>query len=108
MSWVEVEEALPSADSIAFDGCHKIYVLLDPGQTEWMLANGYRENIAGGSWLIRSDEMDVAAMLTQLHDWFDASCSLRFINSVRSVPSDPNTGFTSLIPQGWDPDEEEE
>ena len=27
--WFDVETALESADSIAFDGCHKIYVLMD-------------------------------------------------------------------------------
>lgn len=100
MPWDAVEAALPEAKSIAYDGCHKIYVLLDDEQTAQMEFYGYRENdMPGGSRLFLAEVMDKDAMLATLHDWWDRSCRLRFISSVRTNHADPNAGFTALITQ---------
>ena len=57
--WAKVEAALTGAHSIAFDGCHKIYVLLDDEQTAQQEAWGYRENDKpGGSRLYTVGEVD--------------------------------------------------
>jgi hypothetical protein len=89
--WQDVESALYSATGIAFDGCHKIYVLMDEEQYGLMQQYGYE-------LLFPVD--DPQESLRQLIDWFGDSCGLRFIESVRTVEGDPNDGFTNLIPQG--------
>ena len=97
IKWDKVEDTLDSGDvrGIAFDGCHKIYVLLDDGQMRTMRAYGYGED---GSTLVESS--NAAVLMATLRDWFDASCGLRFISSVRTVAGNPNEGFTELIEQG--------
>lgn len=94
-AWNNVREALGRADSIAFDGCHKIYVLLDTRQTQQMADYGYGED---GSLLMRVT--DPAAALESVEGWWLDSCGLRFISAVRTVEGDPNKGFTNLIAQG--------
>lgn len=107
MTWEAVALAAGSAKSIAFDGCHKIYVLMDDEQTQLMTGYGYRENgTSGASRLYTSAEMTPEQMLAQLHEWYDESCGLRFINAVRTVRGDENKGFTALIAQGEDDEEE--
>jgi hypothetical protein len=49
--------------------------------------------------LFLAGELDKDQMLATLHDWWDSSCGLRFISSVKTVKGDPNEGFTHLIPQ---------
>lgn len=108
MSWSDVESQIPHADSIAFDGCHKIYVLLDAEQTAAMSSYGYGDNTdADGSRLYTSSEMTPEAMLATLHEWFEQSCGLRFISAVATVSGNPNEGFTGLIEQ-FELDEDED
>lgn len=73
MSWEKVEAYLEQADSIAFDGCHKIYVLGDLEQTEKMV--GYEYEFVEGV-------TNTADALARLRTWFDESCGLRFIEGV--------------------------
>lgn len=104
--WNDVERALMTADSIAFDGCHKIYVLMDKDQTQQMIDCGYRED--GSQMVLRSEGAINEQMLERLHEWWDESCGLRFINAVRTVKGDPNEGFETLIGQFEDEDEDED
>lgn len=110
IDFTDVEIVLPHAKGIAFDGCHKIYVLMDKEQVEKMTGYGY--GVDEGSYLLTADKMSKAEMLDTLENWFAESCSLRFIHGVSSVPegTDPNEGFTSLIEQGadWRDDEDED
>lgn len=109
MSWEDVEAAVPKAKAIAFEGCHKIYVLLDDEAVVDMIVSGYWDNdTEGGSRLYTSAEMSPEIMLSQLHEWFTASCPLRFISSVETNEEDPNTGFTNLISQFEYGEEEED
>ena len=96
--WGNVETHLLAADSIAFDGCHKIYVLMDAGQTEQMVEYGYTA-------LIRNTEQSRDEMLGTLRTWFNESCCLRFINAVSSPGH--NEDFEDLIPQGFGEDFED-
>lgn len=96
-----VEEALDTAKAIAWDGCHKIYVLLDDEQVSLMRGYGYDP-------LITSDEMTPNQMLATIVGWYEESCGLRFVDSVTTNHEDPNLGFETLIPQGADDDEEED
>jgi hypothetical protein len=88
----KVEEVINEARGIAWDTCHKIYVLMDDEQMALMGTYGYDP-------LISADEMSADEMLETLKKWYDESCGLRFINAVRSHPSDPNLGFIDLISQ---------
>lgn len=102
--WARVEGALSGAKAIAFDGCHKIYVLMDDEQVEETRGYGYDQ---APSQLITVTATGEA--LATLHAWYDESCGLRFINAVRTVEGDPNLGFTQLIAQfAEDEDEDEE
>jgi hypothetical protein len=90
----ELRAALLTASSIAFDGCHKIYILLDEAQTDLMTSYGY-----GGGASHHLPVGDVGEALDTLTDWYQDSCDLRFIQSVRTVEGDPNDGFHSIINQ---------
>ena len=97
-----VEERVGEAKAIAWDTCHKIYLLMDDEQVELMRGYGYEP-------LITSDEMTPAEMLETLKDWYEGSCFLRFIDAVSTNHEDPNAGFETLIGQfdGVDEDEDE-
>jgi hypothetical protein len=105
----ETEIAVQDAKAIAFDGCHKIYVLMDTAQVEKMRSYGYGDD--DGSFLVTADEVRKVEMLDILKDWYAGSCSLKFIHGVSSVPegTDPNEGFTDLIEQGadWQDDDDD-
>lgn len=93
--WNDVAREVEYAKSISFDGCHKIYLAMDDTQAKW-----FRENYNGKT----CDDMTFVGtpktMLALLKEWYEKSCPLKFIQSVRTVESDPNDGFESLIPQG--------
>lgn len=101
INWDLVEEYVQDALLIAWDECHKIYLAMDPQEADW-----FREEypvVVEGS---------PEQLLSTLHDWFDKSCGLRFIQAVHTNLDDPNEGFVNLIPQGagewddWDDDED--
>ena len=88
------------AKGIAFDGCHKIYILLDDEQMRLMKEYGYDP-------LISSDEMNHIEMGEKVIHWYNESCSLRFISAVETNDEDPNAGFITVIGQFDDEDEDE-
>jgi hypothetical protein len=94
-----VEERVKDAKAIAFDTCHKIYLLMDDEQVELMRGYGYDP-------LITADEMTPVEMLETLKDWYEGSCFLRFIDAVSTNHENPNAGFETLIGQGEGEDEE--
>lgn len=98
-SWDTVKEWVGEARGIAWDTCHKIYVLMDDQQMELMGEYGYDP-------LISADDISADEMYRMVFDWYENSCALRFVHAVQTVKGDPNAGFTDLIPQGWSEDEE--
>ena len=96
-----VRERVVDAKAIAWDTCHKIYLLMDDEQVALMRQYDYDP-------LITKDEMSSDEMLATLEKWFDDSCGLRFIDAVSTHPDDPNPGFETLIGQGEFDDEEED
>ena len=88
-----VKEKVSEAKAIAWDTCHKIYVLMDDEQVELMREYQYDP-------LITKDEMTPEEMLTTLEEWYEDSCGLRFIEAVTTNNINPNAGFESLIGQG--------
>jgi len=95
-----VKERVVDAKAIAWDNCHKIYLLMDDEQVELMRTYGYDP-------LITSDQMSSDEMFETIEEWFDGSCSLRFVSAVSTNHIDPNLGFETLIGQFDDEDEEE-
>ena len=99
-NWSKVEVAVELAKGIAFDTCHKIYVLMDDDQMAQMKEYGYDP-------LIAADTTTPEQMLTTIRKWYSNSCGLRFVSGVRTVGGDPNEGFIDLIPQGADDEDDE-
>lgn len=93
LDWDLVEERISEAKGIAFDTCHKIYVLMDDEQMAQMKEYEYDP-------LISKDEMSASEMLETVKHWYAESCMLRFVEAVSTVDGDPNDGFETLIEQG--------
>ena len=77
---------------IAWDTCHKIYILMDSEQVDLMKGYGYDP-------LITTDQMSTDEMFLLVEDWYDSSCSLRFIDAVSTNHINPNAGFETLVSQ---------
>ena len=88
----QVYDRIGSAKGIAWDTCHKIYLLMDSEQVEIMRGYGYEP-------LITDDQMSSDEMFEVVKDWYQNSCSLRFIQAVSTNHINPNAGFESLISQ---------
>ena len=88
-----IEERVSEAKAIAWDTCHKIYLLMDDEQVELM--RGYEYDP-----LITKEEMTSEEMLSTLEKWYEDSCGLRFVEAVSTNHIYPNAGFESLIEQG--------
>jgi hypothetical protein len=101
VSWDKVEAMVEIAKGIGFDDCHKIYVLLDDEQVAQMKEYGY-------TTLVEASDTTPNEMLSTIMEWYENSCSLRFVQAVRTDHNDPNAGFVSLIEQGaeWEGDNE--
>ena len=98
--WDDVESYLYGAKGIAFDTCHKIYVLLDDEQVALMREYEY-------DLIFTSEEMNPSQMLDTLKEWYGKSCALKFIQAVETNHDDPNAGCTTLSEQGAEQEEEE-
>ena len=91
--WDDVEKALKEALLISWDSCHKIYLSMDAE-----VASRFEKNYAGenGEESFRGTPEE---MFEKILEWWDSSCSLRFIDAVHTDNEDPNRGYTALIPQ---------
>lgn len=97
---IELEEHLRYAKGIAWDTCHKIYILMDDAQVERMRSYGYGDDNDPDS-LITAEQMSPEQMFDVVNRWYDDSCELKFIEAVTTNLSDPNEGFVSIVPQLW-------
>lgn len=96
-AWERVSDFLPHARLIAWDGCHKIYLAMDDTEAAFFTEREDYDTATG-------DPDDLLATLTE---WWDQSCSLRFINAVSHNAENPNAGFTDLIPQFADHEDDD-
>ena len=101
--WSDVKEEVRYAKSISFDGCHKIYLAMDDTQAQW-----FKENYNGHDGGDLTFEGTAEQMLALLKNWYENSCSLKFIQSVTTNEADANEGFEDLIPQGAHDEEDED
>ena len=95
----ELRKHLATAKAIAWDSCHKIYVLMDNEQVELMRSYGYGDENDPDN-LITSDQLTPKQMSATISRWFADSCGLRFIQAVKTTPN-PNDGFTRIVEQGY-------
>jgi hypothetical protein len=98
----DVREYTNEAKGIAYDTCHKIYILMDEEQVALMREYGYDP-------LITADQLDPAEMATVAMKWFLDSCGLKFISAVYSDKSIGQDGFVDVVAQfeGNEDDEDE-
>lgn len=87
----DLSELIAEADSVAFDGCHKIYLNMDPQQTMKMIDYGYTRIVTDTP----------AAMENVVAQWYDDSCGLRFIDAVFSN-EDGTDKFVIVIGQEFE------
>jgi hypothetical protein len=102
-----IDEFTDEAKGIAFDTCHKIYVLMDDEQVELMKSYGYGDANDPDS-LLTSSQLTPKQMSDKVVEWFLDSCGLRFISAVYS----DERGFVDIISQfegnEYDEDEDED
>lgn len=104
-----IDEYVEKAKGIAFDTCHKIYILMDDEQVELMGEYGYGAEDPEG--LITSKQMTADEMKNQLIYWYQHSCGLRFISAISSDTDNfGDKGWLDVISQseGWDDEEEDD
>ena len=94
----KVSEVVDKSYSIAFDGCHKIYVHKDLDSHKRSVGYGYEPIL-----IRNSTYSGVKEAVDQLFDWFEDSCCLRFIQAV-----DRNENYQTVIPQFADEYDEDE
>lgn len=88
-----VRQYTNNANSIAWDECHKIYILMDAHQTRLMRDWDYNP--------LTSDQTTGAERFDTIMQWYKESCSLRFIYAVEtSDTGDEN--FIKIVSQGED------
>jgi hypothetical protein len=86
-----------SCEGLAWDSCHKIYILRDREQV-----NRTKElnRLNPDSYIIvEADDADPKKMYKILWDWFQESCFLRFISTIDTSDYGENI-FDTVIPQG--------
>lgn len=93
----QLQEVVKQAKAISFDGCHKIYVLLDDKQVELMRSYGYGDENSGTTLTLITDP---DAAYKTVRKWYEQSCPLRFVNATRTR-SNPGVDdeFIQIIPQ---------
>lgn len=96
--YYEVKEYVSEAKAIAWDTCHKIYVLMDDEQVELFRGYGYGDWNAPES-LITIDQMGVSELTTVALTWYKQACGLKFIQAIYSNPDNPNEGFVDILGQ---------
>jgi hypothetical protein len=93
----DVREYTNEAKGIAWDTCHKIYVLMDDAQVALMREYGYGEDDPNA--LATSDQLDPAEMATVVMAWYKNACGLKFVNAVYSDSRMGHEGFVDIISQ---------
>jgi hypothetical protein len=101
-----LDEYTNEAKGIAFDTCHKIYVLMDDEQVDLMREYGYgNENDPDA--LITSAQMTGDEMRKKVLEWYEGSCGLRFISAVSSDARFGDDGWLHIVSQ-FETDEDED
>lgn len=92
----KVREYVSEAKGIAWDTCHKIYILMDDDQVNLMREYGYSD-------LLTADMHGVPELTTIAMTWYKEACKLKFISAVYS----DEKGFVDVVSQ-FESDEDED
>ena len=92
--WLGVMDNTRRASGIAWDGCHKIYILMDENQVSLMREYEYEH-------LYTNTELNDTELYEKVLDWYKNSCGLRFVCAVETMDN-PNGGFTTLVEQFYE------
>ena len=87
--WLMVQQFVKRAKLIGFDECHKIYIATDQHEADYFTQNEWK-----------TFQGSPSEMLEVLEEWYEDSCSLRFISAVEFDQENDQTVFTTLVPQG--------
>lgn len=87
----DIKESLATAKGIAWDTCHKIYVLMDDNQVNIVKDYGYKA-------VIESRYASPELMLKAIREWYKGSCPLKYIHRV-TTNSNNDTDFYCLVAQ---------
>lgn len=90
----ELRDYLATAEAIAWDTCHKIYVLQDTNQVEQMRSFGYGEE---PNSLVTNEEQTPKQMSATISKWVAEACPLRFVYSVATTESGEE--FAAIVSQ---------
>ena len=93
---LDMDYLLERASTVAWDGCHKIYLNMDIEQTGKMVGYGYDSMVGGTTW----------AKQEAVFKWYEDSCSLRFIDAV--FTEGDGDKFVVVVSQFFGDDEEDE
>lgn len=101
-SW-RVAEAVMDCEGAAWDGCHKVFVLMDKDQVEKMaLEYGYGQDET--SFLVTAEDSKRSDILAMVKEWYQKSCPLKFVQSIATDPGPedgvPVDDYVNLVPQG--------
>ena len=102
----KVMRAVMDCEGIAFDGCHKVYVLMDKEQVEKMRGFGYGDKTdfeKGDSRLVWADDTKRSEMFDLVKQWYQESCMLKFISSVATDGGEDEFGDLVSQEQRWRP-----
>lgn len=86
--WAKVTTAITQAVLIAWDGCHKIYLINDLDSAQPFLHD----------YPFCKSPTDYEDAIDTIEEWFNESCSLRFISAVHQPNKKGHTN-TVLVPQ---------
>jgi hypothetical protein len=95
----ELHEVLSDAKGIAWDTCHKIYIMMDDQEVSQMRDYEYDP-------LLTSADTTPEQMLAEVLRWYNDSCSLRFIDVTST--GENGTEFYSLMGQFEDEEDDED
>ena len=95
-----VMKAVMDCEGVAFDGCHKVFILMDKAQMEKMREYGYGDKTdfeKGDSRLVWADDTKRSEMFDLVKQWYRESCMLKFVQSVAT--GDPDDEYGNLVSQ---------
>jgi len=90
-----VQTRVATCKAIAWDTCHKIYVLMDDEQVSKMIEYGYEGD------MLKASEHTYEVLMNSIMDWYANACDLVFIDAVSTNAKNPNDGFETLVGQSF-------
>jgi hypothetical protein len=94
----DLEAFVNQAYSLSWDGCHKLYLNMDKAQHDKMIDLGYSLTILSNNPYITMQKVE---------EWYEDSCSLRFIDAVFTNDDDTDK-FVTVIAQFFGEDEDDD